>query len=66
MTLLPQLATHHMPETERSSFTIPFADPPPTRDVRLVTRRRHKQRLVDAVVETLTGVLPDAVTIAHN
>ena len=66
MTLLPQLATHHMPKTERSSFTIPFADPPPTRDVRLVTRRRHKQRLVDAVVETLTGVLPDAVTIAHN
>lgn len=62
MTLLPRLATHHMPETERSSFVIPFADPAPTRDVRLVTRRRHKQRLVDALVETLRNTLPDTVT----
>jgi len=61
MTLLPQLATHQMPETEQSSFVVPFADPPPTRDVRLVTRRRHKQRLVNALVETLHEALPDAV-----
>ncbi|PSQ88617.1 MAG: hydrogen peroxide-inducible genes activator [Bacteroidetes bacterium QH_2_63_10] len=61
MTLLPRLATHHMPETERSAFVIPFADPAPTRDVRLVTPRRHKQRLVDAVVETIHDTLPDTV-----
>jgi LysR family hydrogen peroxide-inducible transcriptional activator len=61
MTLLPRLATHHMPETEQSAFVIPFADPAPTRDVRLVTRRRHKQRLVDAVVETIHDTLPDTV-----
>lgn len=61
MTLLPRLATHQMPEPEQSAFVIPFADPPPTRNVRLVTRRRHKQRLVDALVATLHETLPDAV-----
>jgi len=61
MTLLPQLATHQMPDTERSAFVIPFSDPSPTRDVRLVTRRRHKQRLVNALVDTLYEALPDAV-----
>ncbi|MFB6273161.1 MAG: hydrogen peroxide-inducible genes activator [Salinibacter sp.] len=62
MTLLPRLATHHMTDTERTEFVIPFAEPTPTRDVRLVTRRRHKQRLADALVETLHGTLPDTVT----
>lgn len=62
MTLLPQLATHHMTDAERTKFVIPFADPPPTRDVRLVIRRRHKQRLVDAFAETLQDTLPDTVT----
>lgn len=61
MTLLPSLATHHMPEAERQEFVIPFADPPPTRDVRLVGRRRHKQRLVDAFVDILRRVLPDTM-----
>ena len=63
MTLLPRLATHHMPETEQSTFVVPFADPSPTRDVRLVTRRRHKQRLVDALVDTLYDTLPATVTL---
>jgi len=62
MTLLPRLATHHMPERERSEFAVPFANPAPTRTVRLVTRRRHKQRLVDALVDTLHHTLPDTVT----
>ena len=62
MTLLPRLATHQMPEAERSTFVVPFADPAPTRNVRLVTRRRHKQRLVDAVVSTLYDALPNTVT----
>jgi len=61
MTLLPRLATHHMPEAEQSEFVVPFADPAPTRRVRLVTRRRHKQRLVDAFVETLHDALPGTV-----
>ncbi len=61
MTLLPHLATHHMSETERSRFVIPFADPSPTRDVRLVTRRQHKQRLVEALIDTLHEALPAAV-----
>jgi len=63
MTLLPRLATPHMPDAERSKFVVPFADPPPTRDVRLVTRRRHKQNLIDAVVETLQPLLPPPVTL---
>lgn len=64
MTLLPQLAIHHMTEPERANFVVPFADPPPTRDVRLVTRRRHKQRLVEAFVDTLSDALPATVTIS--
>ncbi len=63
MTLLPRLATHHMPDAEREQYVVPFADPPPTRDVRLVGRRRHKQRLVDAFVDTLQEVLPDSVDL---
>ena len=62
MTLLPQLATHHMSEQEQRDFVVPFADPAPSRDVRLVTRRRHKQRLVDALIEMLHDALPDTVT----
>jgi LysR family hydrogen peroxide-inducible transcriptional activator len=62
MTLLPALATHHMPESERKAHVISFADPPPTRDVRLVGRRRHKQPLVDAFVRVLHNALPSTVT----
>ncbi len=63
MTLLPALATHHMPESEHETHLRTFAAPSPTRNVRLVTRRRHKQRLVNAFVDTLRDVLPDTVTI---
>lgn len=61
MTLLPSLATHHMTDDERQEFVIPFEAPPPTRDLRLVGRRPHKQRLVDAFVDTLHSVLPDTM-----
>lgn len=61
MTLLPALATHHMREAERDTYVRPFDDPSPTRDVRLVGRRRHKQRLVDAFVDTIHGVLAEDV-----
>jgi len=63
MTLLPQLAIHHMTDPERADFVVPFADPSPTREVRLVTRRRHKQRLVEAFVGTLSDALPATVTL---
>ena len=66
MTLLPQLAIHHMTDLERADFVIPFADPSPTRDVRLVTRRRHKQRLVEAFVDTLSDALPATVAIPDS
>jgi LysR family hydrogen peroxide-inducible transcriptional activator len=61
MTLIPALATHHVPEPERETHLIPFDDPPPTRDVRLVGRRRHKQPLVDAFVAVLARTLPGSV-----
>lgn len=57
MTLLPALATHHMPEAERKTFVHPFSDPVPTRDVRLVSRRRHKDMLVEAVIDTVHSTL---------
>ncbi len=63
MTLLPYLATDHMPEAERSAFIIPFADPSPTRSIRLLVRRRHKKKLVDALVETLCDALPSSVAV---
>jgi LysR family hydrogen peroxide-inducible transcriptional activator len=63
MTLLPRLATHHMTEQECTEFVIPFADPPPTRNVRLVTRRRHKQQLVEAFVDTMKDALPSSLSI---
>ncbi len=61
MTLLPSLATHHMPEDERREFVIPFHPPRPTREIRLVGRRPHKRRLVDAFVDTLQSVIPDTM-----
>jgi LysR family hydrogen peroxide-inducible transcriptional activator len=63
MTLLPTLATHHMTDAERERYVVPFADPVPTRDVRLVGRRPHKQRLVDAFVTTLRTTLPGTVSL---
>ena len=66
MTLLPALATHHMPDTERRIHILPFEPPLPTRDIRLVGRRRHKQRLVDAVVSVLQDTLPDTVAVEQK
>ena len=67
MTLLPALATHHMPESERETHVVPFAPRSrkrdiPTRDVRLVGRRRHKESLVDAFATVLQDALPTTVT----
>jgi LysR family hydrogen peroxide-inducible transcriptional activator len=62
MTLLPALATHHMPEDEHETHVLPFTDPTPTRDIRLVGRRRHKQPLVDAFAHVLHDALPPTVT----
>ncbi len=74
MTLLPAMATHHMPADEKRTFVIPFANPSPTSDkhtsdtprrdtpsrtVRLVGRRRHKRSLLKAFVDILQQTLPD-------
>lgn len=64
MTLLPALATHHMSADARDTYVTPFAEPTPARQVRLVRRRSHKQRLLDAFVDTLLDALPDTVTVA--
>lgn len=63
MTLLPALATCHMSDDEAAAHVIPFASPPPSRTVRLVTRRRHKSRLIDAFKTTLRKTLPDVVSL---
>jgi len=62
MTLLPALATCHMSETDRATHVRPFTDPPPSRTVRLVRRRNHKQHLFDAFTTTLLDALPDIVS----
>jgi LysR family hydrogen peroxide-inducible transcriptional activator len=64
MTLLPALATHHMSADARNTYVLPFAEPTPARQVRLVRRRSHKQRLLDAFVDTLLDALPDTGTVA--
>jgi LysR family hydrogen peroxide-inducible transcriptional activator len=63
MTLLPSLVTCYMSDAEQAAHVIPFASPSPTRTVRVVTRRRHKQRLVDAFVSTTRRTLPAAVHV---
>lgn len=63
MTLLPSLATCYMSDAERSAHVIPFASPSPTRTVRVVMRRQHKQRLVDAFVTTTHRTVPAAVHV---
>ena len=62
MTLLPALATCHMPEEEQRRHVRPFASSPPTRTIRLVTRRRHKERLIHAFKDTVCVSLPDVVS----
>ena len=64
MTLLPALATCHMTAEDRDAHLLPFESPSPSRTVRLVRRRSHKQRLLRAFVDTLHDVLPDGVTPA--
>ncbi len=64
MTLLPALATHHMSPDARNTYVLPFAEPTPARQVRLVRRRSHKPRLLEAFVDTLLDALPDTVTVA--
>ncbi|PEN09200.1 transcriptional regulator [Longimonas halophila] len=59
MTLLPALATCHMSEHEQSTYVRQFASPPPSRTIRLVTRRRHKERLLHALKDTVRAILSD-------
>lgn len=64
MTLLPALATCHMAADDQATYLLPFTEPAPSRHVRLVRRRSHKQRLLEAFVKTLRKALPDVVTVA--
>ena len=64
MTLLPALATCHMPKDEQHTHVRQFAPPVPSRTIRLVTRRRHKERLIHAFKDTVHAVLPDAVSLS--
>ncbi|MFO8098200.1 MAG: hydrogen peroxide-inducible genes activator [Salinibacter sp.] len=66
MTLLPALATCHMRADDRATHVRPFEAPPPSRHVRLVRRRPHKQRLLDAFADTLAAALPDVVSPANG
>jgi len=62
MTLLPALATYHMSPDTHDAHVTPFAAPAPSRQVRLVRRRSHKQRLLNAFTDTLVDTLPDTVS----
>jgi len=64
MTLLPALATCHMSADDRTTHVRPFANPSPSRTVRLVWRRNHKQRPLRAFTDTLLDALPDVVSPA--
>lgn len=62
ITLLPALATCHMSETEQHDHVRPFATPKPSRTIRLVVRRRHKNRLTRALKDVVRATMPDAVS----
>lgn len=60
MTLLPYLATLYLSDEQRARYVKPFADPAPSRDVRIAYARPFlKRRLIDAYVDTLLQALPD-------
>jgi LysR family hydrogen peroxide-inducible transcriptional activator len=62
MTLLPALAAGDLATAAQRRLVRPFADPAPTRDVRLVQRRaQHRRHLVDAIVHVLLDSLPPAL-----
>lgn len=63
MTLLPHLATRYLAPDERARCVKPFADPPPTRHVRLIHRRRHKPTLFQAFIEALYEALPASLAV---
>lgn len=64
MTLLPALATCHMDQEEQHTHVRRFASPVPSRTIRLVTRRPHKERLIRAFEDTVRAVLSDVVSFS--
>lgn len=65
MTLLPHLATRYLSNADHAEHVKPFADPPPTRHVRMVHRRRHKPTLFQVFIEALHDALPVSLA-AHT
>ncbi len=58
-TLLPELATSHLPKDEREKQLKKFRKPIPTREVSLVHSRSFlKQDIIDALQETIISSLP--------
>lgn len=58
-TLLPELATQHLPEIEKKENLRKFKKPVPTREVSLVHSRSFlKQEIIDALQETIIDNLP--------
>lgn len=65
MTLLPALAAAALATDAQRRLLIPFAEPVPSRAIRLVRRRRHvREHLVRAVVAIVREVA--AATIGGN
>jgi LysR family transcriptional regulator, hydrogen peroxide-inducible genes activator len=62
MTLLPALAAAQLATDAQRRLVRPFADPAPTRDVRLVRRRTMpRERVVEVVADALVESLPVAL-----
>lgn len=62
-TLIPELATSNLPETEHKNNLKQFKKPIPTREVSIVHSRSFlKQNIIDALEEKILKSLPDSVT----
>lgn len=62
MTLLPALAADDLASEAQRALVRPFAQPVPTREIRLVRRRGDlKKGLVEALAAAVTGAVPPAL-----
>lgn len=66
ITIIPELATKNLTETQMNHVR-PFESPVPLREVSLVSHREFvKQRLLDALREEITQVIPAELKTANN
>jgi hypothetical protein len=65
MTLLPALAAAELPTAAQRRLVRPFAEPAPSRTVRLVRRRAlRRPQLADALAAVVLDVLPPSCVAA--